>query len=135
MIIVDTSIAIKWLRADEDGHEEALILYKNHIEKINEIIVPELFYIEAANALATNKVLSKDDISEGMAFLYEAQFRKHQITHEAVVEAALLANQYRTSVYDMLYAVIAKSKDALLVTADKKFARATNFFHVTLLTK
>lgn len=30
MIIIDTSVAIKWLKSDEEGHEEAMHIYKNH---------------------------------------------------------------------------------------------------------
>lgn len=133
MIIVDTSVAIKWLRADEEGHEDALQIYKNHIESAEEIVVPALFYIEAANALATNKFLSDDDIAEGMEFLFEAHFAQQNITKKMVVEAALLAKKYHVSVYDMLYAVIARAKNTTLVTADERFVKSVNFSFVKLL--
>ncbi len=133
MIVVDTSVAIKWLIADEEGHNEAMALYKNHIERIEEIFVPGLFYIEAANALATNSAFSEDDIAEGMEFLLTAHFKEQQITPKMIIEAALLAKKYKTSVYDMLYAVIAKSHNATLITADKRFARAVNLPYVRLL--
>lgn len=133
MIIVDTSVAIKWLRSDEEGHEEAMQIYKNHIENKEEILVPGLFYIEAANALATNNILSDNDISEGIEFLYESHFFEQEVSHKMITEAALLAKKYKTSVYDMLYAVIARSKNATLITADKRFANSVNFSFVTLL--
>lgn len=133
MIIVDTSVAIKWLRSDEEGHKDAMLLYKNHIESTEKIIVPALFYIEAANALATNKFLSDDDISEGMEFLFEARFTEQTVTQKMLVEAAILAKKHHTSVYDMLYAVIAKMKKAMLVTADEKFVKNVNFSFIKLL--
>lgn len=133
MIIVDTSVAIKWLRSDEEGHEEAMQIYKNHIENREEIVIPNLFYIEASNALATNSIFSDDDISEGIEFLYESHLLEQEVSHKMISEAALLAKKYKTSVYDMLYAVIAKANNASLITADKRFAKSVNFPFVKLL--
>lgn len=134
MIVVDTSIAIKWLRSDEERYEAAMSLYKNHIDKREEIIVPNFLYIEAANALATNNVLSPKDIACGMEILFEARLGEYIIKEEDIIEASILANKYKTTVYDMLYAVIAKNKKILLITDDKKFANKVKFpFVKTLL--
>lgn len=133
MIIVDTSVAIKWLRSDEQGHKEAMEIYINHIENVNEIVVPSLFYIEAANALATSSILSSEDIAEGISFLFDSRLHTIAETKAHVEEAALLAKKYKTSVYDMLYAVIAKSYNATLITADKRFAKSVDFSFVKLL--
>ncbi len=133
MIIVDTSVAIKWLRADEENHANAMAIFRNHIEGIEQIAVPDLFYIEASNALATNNVFSNDDISTSMEFLFESKFVKQVVTDKMLTDAALMAHKYQTSVYDMLYAVIARSAKAPLVTADVRFAKKVNFSFVQLL--
>lgn len=135
MIIVDTSVALKWLNESEQDRELAVQVYENHIEHKEEIIVPDLFYIEAANALTTKNVSSEEDIVKGIAFLFNSGLHKHAVTQENLTEAAISAKKYKTSVYDMLYAVIAKSKNAKLITADKKFARAVNLPYVQLLTE
>jgi predicted nucleic acid-binding protein len=52
---------------------------------------------------------------------------------EELVDAGVLAKKYKTSVYDMIYAVVAKNKKCALVTADENFVRKTKFKHVKLL--
>ena len=46
----------------------------------------------------------------------------YQVTKDDVFEAARMAKKYHTSVYDMLYAVVAKKNNCQLITADTKFA-------------
>ena len=123
MIVIDTSVAIKWLRAGEEDRQYALSIYKNHLEHRDEIMVPSLFYIEAANALATNNVLSRKDILEGMEFLFDAGLHEHEVIKDDVVEAAVLARKYKTTVYDMVYAVLARKNNTTLITADEKFVQ------------
>ena len=123
MIIVDTSVAIKWLRSDEDGHENALLFLKNHLEGREKIVVPGLFFIEAANALATNTILSHDDVSEGMRFLFDVRLQEYSPTQKDIIDASISAKTQGTSVYDMLYVIIARNKKTTVITSDKKFAR------------
>ncbi len=123
MIVIDASVVIKFLNYDEDGAEIARELYKNHTQGAGEILVPDFIYIEAANALATKNVLTNKEISEGINFLFGSGFVSYSVTPEDIKEAALLAKRHGTSVYDMLYAVIAKNKKITLITADEKFVR------------
>lgn len=134
MIIVDTSIAVKWLHKSEENREQALSLYESHLHKMQEIAVPRLFYIEAANVLATKGIISDTDIIESINFLFESHLRLIIETKDNITEAALLAKKYHTSVYDMLYAVIAKTHNTVLITADKRFVKTVNFSFVELLT-
>jgi predicted nucleic acid-binding protein len=43
MIIVDASIAIKWLNYDEEGRDATLALYEKHFQKEETISVPIFF--------------------------------------------------------------------------------------------
>lgn len=133
MIIVDTSVAIKWLNKEEKDSELAYSLYKKHIAGIEKIVVLPLLFIEAANTLATKSNSAREDIKNGLTFLFEADFTLHNVVLEELVDAGVLAKKYHTSVYDMLYAVIAKNKKCILVTADEKFIEKTKFKHVKLL--
>lgn len=92
-----------------------------------------IFYIEAANALATNTYFTKDDILQGMKFLFGANFKEQNITQKIISEAASYAREYKTSVYDMLYAVIAKEKNTYLITANAKFIKRINLPYVLSL--
>ena len=133
MIVVDTSVAIKWLFKSEKESEIAYLLYKNHIGGTGKIIIPPLLFIEAANTLATKSNSTKKDIKTGLAFLFAADFTLQNVELEELVDAGVLAKKYKTSVYDMLYAVIAKNKKCVLVTADENFVKKTKFKHVKLL--
>ena len=133
MIVVDTSVAIKWLIKSEKESEIAYSLYKNHIDGIEKIIIPPLLFIEAANTLATKSNSTEEDIKTGLTFLFEADFEIYNFTLKDLVNAGVLAKKYKTSVYDMLYAVIAKNKKCILVTADENFVKKTKFRHVKVL--
>ena len=48
-------------------------------------------------------------------------------TQKDIIKSIQLTKKYSTSVYDMLYAVLAKENKAILVTADEKFIQKTRF--------
>ncbi len=133
MIIVDTSIVIKWIFKNEDNWTDAFSLYEKHLKGVEEIVVPQLLFYEVANVLATKSKIPTKTIASDMNFLYEANLGLHQENSKELIEASILAKRYKTSAYDMLYAVIAKNKKCILVTADENFARKTKFRHVKLL--
>ncbi len=95
MIVIDTSVAIKWLRSDEENYEAAIRLYRLHIENTEEILIPTFLYIEAANALATNSRLSDGDVVKGMQLLYDANLKEQNITQEILREASSYAKNIK----------------------------------------
>lgn len=133
MIIVDTSIVIKWLFRDEEDVTAAFDLYEKHVKKVEEITVPQLLFYEVANVLATKSKILQRSIKSSMNFLYGANLVTYQEKHNELVRAASLAKKHKTSFYDMLYAVVAKNKKCMLVTADVNFVEKTKFRHVKLL--
>lgn len=133
MIVVDTSIVIKWIFRNEDNWTDAISLYEKHLKGIEEIVVPQLLFYEVANVLATKSKIPSKTIASDLNFLYEANLRLHQENRNELIKASFLAKRYKTSAYDMLYAVIAKNKECILVTADEKFIEKTKFRHVKLL--
>lgn len=133
MIIVDASVAIKWIDKNEEYSDIARLLYKRHIDGNEEVVVPRLLFYEVANALATKSRSSEETIRGDMAVLLKSNLSNYLEEDKELIEAAILAKEYKTSVYDMLYAVIAKNKKCSLVTADENFVKKTKFKHVKLL--
>lgn len=129
-MILDASVAIKWLLKGEDYEQEALTLLRRHIEKKESITVPPLIFLEIANTLATKSGLSQSQIHKSLKLVFQTDLTIYQPNHEDITVSAKLAKQYKTSVYDMLYAVIAEAKKTTLVTADEAFIRKTNFPYV-----
>ena len=133
MIVVDASVAIKWINKAEKESEIAYSLYEGHIAGIKKIIVPSILFLEAANTLATKSNSTEEDIKIGLTFLFDANFDIYNPTLADLVDAGVLAKKYKTAVYDMLYAVVAKNKKCILVTADENFVAKTKFKQVKLL--
>lgn len=121
MIIIDASVATKLINTQEEGSEKALSLLSRHIHNQEKILVPQLLFLEVANALATKSNLEKSYIEKGISLLYKANFVIFDVSEKDIIEASFLAKEQHTSVYDMLYAVIAKSKKINLITSDKRF--------------
>ncbi len=133
MILLDASVVTKLINSQEEKSDIAAKLLLAHIQGRERIIVPSLLFLEVANALATKSLLKEEHIKKGLHLLYEASFIIHEVTEKNLIEASLLARKYNTSVYDMIYAVIAKERQTNLVTSDKKFADKTNFPFIKIL--
>jgi len=135
VIVLDASVVTKFINTQEKESDIAEKLFQAHIEEAEKILVPTLLFFEVANALATKSDLKDEYIERGLSLLYNANFVIYQVNQKDMIEASLLAKKYKTSVYDMVYAVIAKNKKVDLITADNKFANKVNFSFVQTLSK
>src|SRR3989338_9968867 len=132
MIVIDASVAIKWVEIEEDS-QQALNIQKAHLMKLDDIIVPQLLYYEVANTFATKSFTSEKYIKLGLSVIYDSRLNIKEIDKDDLYKASKLAKKFKTSVYDMIYAVIAKKHKTILVTADEKFIGKTKFPFVKLL--
>jgi len=135
MIIVDASVVVKWIKQDEEDADIALSLYTSHLRKEEKIEVPRLLFYEVANFIATKPRVKSTTVKINLKFLFNSDLNIHIENNEELTEATLLAKEYHTSLYDMLYAVVAENKKCVLVTADENFVKKTKFKHVKLLRK
>ena len=135
MIVLDASVATKFINTQEKESDIAEMLLQAHVEEKEKIIVPSLLFFEVANALATKTDLKEEYIKRGLRLLYDANFVIYEVNQEDIIESALLAKKYKTSVYDMAYVIIAKNKKINLITADHKFTNKVNFSFVKTLSK
>src|SRR3989344_2016879 len=122
MIIVDASVAFKWFNPDnEKFRHESLLLLKNHKDNKEVIVIPSLLLMEVVNALVTKTNIDTKTIKEDLDLLHDANLQIYSFKKNDLEEAALQANQYKTTFYDMLYAVVAKRNKTILVTADENY--------------
>jgi len=133
MIVIDASVAAKWILEHEQDTDKALIILKNHTFSIEEIIVPDLFFYEIANTLATKSGMTSKEVIVALGKVYQSNLSVYHPLEVDVSQTTKLAKEYKTSVYDMLYAVVAKTHKATLITADKQFVKQTGFKFVKLL--
>ncbi len=135
MIVIDASIAVKWIMKDEEDSDKALEIYQKHILKTEPILVPQLFFIEVANSLITKSSSRLPTIEKNLRFLYGLQLSVYNSDQADMIATAQEARKYKTTVYDMLYALVARKHNTILVTADEKFVKKTKFPFVKLLSE
>lgn len=128
MIVIDASVAFKWLKSEnEPYHKEAIKILKDHLGKKTEILAPDLIFIEIANALVTKSSTTHATIKKDLSFLFKANLKIFEPSQKDIFKSSELAKKHKTTVYDMLYAVIAKKNKTILVTADDSFVQKTGF--------
>ena len=122
-VVIDSSVALKWWLDDEEFVDEARFLLNDVVAGEIELVVPELWFYEIANGI--NTAAKRERISNDMAedFIEELQ----SVTATLVPVSSYLTKTYKEStkyshaIYDIVYMVIAESKQIQFITADKKF--------------
>jgi predicted nucleic acid-binding protein len=126
--VVDASVAVKWClpREHEDlalQAEELLVSYRAGAEIF---LVPDLFWLEVANALW--KAVWKQKIDSEVAARSLKVVRDLNIptisSVDLVPRALRLAVEHRRTVYDSIYVALALHAKANLITADERLANA-----------
>lgn len=134
MIIIDCSVAFKWFsQEDEEDIDKALEILDLHLCGKEIITVPDLIIYELANVWATKSNLSPERSKVFLKDFKNSQLVIEQISFELINKAVAFSKKYQVSVYDAIYAVLAKDRGCSLVTADKKFAEKINLPFVKLL--
>jgi predicted nucleic acid-binding protein len=119
-LVVDASVAIKWV-VPEPGSEEAdLLLAGDHA-----LEAPDLLASEAANTLwkkTARGELSPRHAREALDVLLHGGLTWHP-TSPLLPRALELARLSRHPVYDCVYLALAESVDGAVVTADESLLR------------
>ena len=123
MIVVDASVAVKWLvpEADEDAAERIL-------EEEPRLVGPTLLRTEVAAAIARKVRFGEIGSEQAEAALaaWTAMLRRpevHLIPEDHDLARALaLALELNHPLQDCVYLALAERLEAALVTADEKFA-------------
>lgn len=120
MIVIDASVALKWV-FDEEWSAEALAL----IEADETPIAPILMLTEAGNALWRRTVSGEVTAVEAARLLDGLQALPVGYVDERPLlgEALALATTLKHPIYDCIYLAMAIDHDVTLATADLRFAR------------
>jgi len=118
--VVDASVAIKWIVAEEqEAAAEALLLRGGHW------LAPDFLVVEVGNVMRTKMAGGQLDLSQAQAGLHFVKATIDQFVPDAaLVERALqIAADLNHAIYDCLYVACAERQQAQLVTADQRFVR------------
>jgi len=118
--VIDASVAMKWFFNEEDSDKASFFLKALRHEEIK-IVVPEIFYLETANAC--RKRVKQKKISIDTAIQTHNEMMSLPLERYPDYELAGVAwtnsLQYDLSVYDALYLSLAEVYAAPLITADR----------------
>ncbi len=119
--VVDASVAVKWLVAEEDTD-----IADRLAASAQELHAPRLMVSEAANVLWRKTRMGEIERAEagaGMALLTDMPVRWND--DETIgADAVRLALALDHPVYDCVYLALAHRIGAMVITADRRFANA-----------
>lgn len=119
VLVIDASVGVKWV-VDEIGSEMATALVAGR-----RLLVPDLFWVETANALAAKvrrSELSRAQAQDAWHDLSQAPVISRPATPDTLAPALGLAQDIGHSVYDCLYLSLALAEKCCVITADRRFA-------------
>ncbi len=132
MVIIDSSVAFKWL-VQEEGREKARVFLQNHIEKKNPILVPSLIFYELTNAWACKGTLTTKQVKAKIEKMKSYDLKTINLDFNILKMAAELAKEYKISAYDAIYIALAQKKKCDFITADRKLVSKVNLPFVKTL--
>lgn len=133
MVVVDASVAYKWLSAEEEYHTLSLDILNTHLTKKNTILVPDLILYELSNAWSTKSRLTSGEVEDNVKIIEKYSLEIVHINFSLLLAMVQFSKKYSVTIYDACYAVLAKKRGCHLITADEKFAEKLNLSYVKKL--
>lgn len=134
MIVLDSSVTLKWIFDDEEGHGKAVRYRSMHISGELSVVVPGLFFYEVANVLSTKSRLNKTEAAEAFSLFWNFDFEVFHFRKEDFLSLMEIASFYRVTAYDAAYIELARRMRCDFVTADRKlFEKVRSLKFVRLL--
>jgi predicted nucleic acid-binding protein len=122
--VVDSSVALKWVLSEADSGT-AIRLRDEYNNGVHNLLAPDIFAPEAANALASAERQKRIKVGES-ALLLRDVIRSAPVIHASyptLIRAMEIAIATKQAVYDCIYLALAESEKCEFVTADDLFAR------------
>lgn len=118
-LVVDASIAVKWFVNQPDSIRARAIADADDL-----LLAPDFIVAEVGNALWRHVKVKEIDLESAVEAGADLLHILDEIVSSAALfEAALrMAATLNHSVYDCLYAVLAREQRAALITDDRRFA-------------
>ena len=127
-VVVDASLAVKWLVREEHTDKALAILRAWHDEEVTPA-APHLLPFKVANALHRKVFrgqLSVGDSARMILQLLGSRLELHQTSGLHARALELASELQQGAVYDAHYLALAEEFDCELWTADQRFYRAVN---------
>lgn len=120
MVVVDTSVVVKWF-VPETHSDRALALRTAHASGKIPLATADLCLVELANALRFRRPTpTPDEIGQAVRSVLSIDVRAVTPSPELISSAARIAFDHQLAVYDALYVALAADLGYELVTADEE---------------
>lgn len=124
-VVVDASVAIKWLNPHESLADKAHLIRDDYEQGRISLLVPSFWEYEVVNGI--NKAVARGHLSEeegheAVALVLALHAEKAFLP--SAQESYQLARKYQRSVYDSWYVHLAETMDCEFWTADQKLYNA-----------
>ena len=119
-VVVDASVGLKWV-LDEAGSDAAVALIAGRA-----LVTSALFWIEAANVLATKErrgEMDRPKLEDAWRDLAQAPLETVPLDLAGARAALALAWELRHPVYDCCYLELALARGIVVITADRRLWR------------
>ena len=126
-IVVDASVAAKWLLTDEEHAAKAGLLRDHLYQGQVALAAPNFILLEVASAISVasrgqQPRLRQDEGREAIERFFALGLELFA-DGPLILPALALSERYGCSVYDALYLALAQQLSLQLVTADRRFYR------------
>jgi predicted nucleic acid-binding protein len=122
--VLDSSVAVKFVLPEPDSGK-AVRLLDEYSKALHELIAPDIFTAEVANALVSAERSARIKKGESASLLYDIMANPpvFHLSNPLLIRAMEIALDTRQAVYDCIYLALAESDPCELLTADDVFAR------------
>ena len=134
IIVLDTSVVIKWYRQGEILADQALALRDVYLDGQVSLAVPALLAYELSNVLCFKQDVSTEAVQEAVRGLYHMRVEWVSPSSAQICRAIEIARTYQATVYDASFVALAEALDATFVTADARLVQQlSSLSHVRFL--
>ncbi len=119
--VVDTSVVLKWFNQENESKVEiAHQIYKDMLDNIIVLIIPNLLVIELVNALKKGKHIPLGAIKKSIHDLFSLPLIIKDPTQTLLEQTADIMDKYQIAAYDALFVATAKYENCKLISDDTK---------------
>ena len=125
-LVIDASVAAKWVLPDEPLSEAAAALQQRHLHREIQAIVPDLFWPEMTNFFWSSVKRGRMSAEKAGADLADLQQLEMTTIPSAPFcdQALQWSLRYGHRAYDMIYVALAAQLGTEVITADEHWVRA-----------
>jgi len=123
VLVLDTSVFIKWYRQHEEYAAEALLIRDAYLAGEILLVEPDVAVYEFANVMRYMDELTTEQVQLAVESLLALPIRWLKPDAGLMQRTVAIAREHDATVYDAVFAAMAEQLSASYVTADMRFVR------------